>query len=325
MPPLWFLCILFSQCVWAIGVYLDKYLVTSDDPNSTEDEVGTLVLVSAFFNGIVALVVLGVMYALYQSDAWSMVFGFGKVNIALAFMVGVFEILWLIPYFYALDYTDETAAPPLFQTIPIFGLLLGFFVFSDIPTQTQLVASLVVVAGALILNLEIAKESTAGKKIRSLFNWKAIGLMLLASFIVAFSAFIFKDSAEGGNYGSSAFWMAIGAFVAGWCTWFFVPSYRKQFNSFIREKNYKKLGMNAINETTDNLAIFSFYGAVVLGPATAVVQAGAAYQPILLLLIGVVLAFFGSSSHKHHLNVRNLLIKSIGICLIVGGSVFLVY
>jgi len=323
--PLWFICILFSQLTWAVGVYLDKYLVTHDeDSDSASDEVGTLVLVSAFFNAVVAAIVVGVMYILYQEEAWAMIFAFGTENILSALFVGVLEIMWLIPYFYALGYTDETAAPPLFQTVPVFGFLLGFFVFSEMPTQTQIFASIAILAGALVLNLEMAKEASHSRKISSLFNWRAIGLMLVASFIVAFSAFIFKDSAEGGNYGSSAFWMAIGAFITGCFMWLFVPAYRRTFTAFVKEQNYKKLGINLFNETTDNLAILSFYAAIVLGPATAVVQAGAAYQPILLLLIGVGLAYLGSHSHKHHLNVNNLLIKSLGICLIVVGSVFII-
>lgn len=324
MDYFWLILVLIAQVTWAIGIYIDKYLVSPSTDDSQEQAVGTLVLVSSFFTIVVATLIFITVLTVKGINAGLPIFTLSNSSIALALFVGVLEVVWLIPYFYALHYSDETAAPPLLQTIPVFGYLLGFFVFGEIPTQTQIFAGGIIFFGSLLLNLELLGEAAGGTR-RIRIHWKTVSLMLLASLIVAFASFVFKDTATDTNYWGSAFWMSIGSFITGLVIIATVPQYRKPFVAYIQKRERKKIGLNALNETMDNLAILAFYGAIVLGPSTALVQSTIAYQPLLLLAIGFVLALHGSKRYTNKLSGFSLMRRITGISTILVGSLLIFF
>jgi drug/metabolite transporter (DMT)-like permease len=316
----WIYLVLIAQSAWAISIYLDKHLVTHNGQGTGEHAVGTLVLFSAFFCAVVAV---GVFFFVWLQSDLSMIWDQSLPNIARALCVGALDVVWLIPYFYALHHTDETAAPPLFQTVPLFGALLGYYFFGEVLTVLQLVAGGVIMAGSLVLNLQ-SLHHRSHSEIRSLFNWRAVGLMLVSSFIIAFSAFVFKEAAVQENYAGATFWMLVGAVVMGGVLWCVIPAYRREFNLFVVSSDRKKIFLNSVNELSDNLANIAFYWAVVVGPSTAVVQATVAYQPILILIIGAILARMGSKTHAEKLQGSGLWVRVLGITLIAGGSILLI-
>lgn len=332
MDYLWVFLMLFAQLCWVSEIYIDKYLLNQtsklirndsvDDTKQATNSVGTLVLVSAFFNIVVAGVILATLALYYGVDGAIAHITFEKGNLFSALSVGVMEVLWLIPYFYALHYADEITAPPVFQTIPIFGFALGFFFFEEIPTQIQVIAGLTILFGSVLLNMELLKEK-AEEKGRLTFNWIAVALILLASFIIALCAFLFKGTGQEQNYWGTAFWTGIGAFLTGVCIWACIPNYRKQFAMLIRGRNRKVWQLNVTNEVVDNIARLTFFGAVMLGPSTALVQSMNAFQPILLLLFGFVLARVGSVQHSQKLTNSVLIRRSIAIMIIAIGTLLI--
>ncbi len=304
-----------------MGNYLDRWLLERYKVSDDETSVGTLVLVSGFFSIVIGTVVLVVTYSLSQFgiiEEELLQIGWKERMVAMS--VGVIEILWLIPYLYALDESDETQSAPLFQSIPIFGFILGAVFFDEIPTGMHIVSGLVIITGALILNVNLGASREAGA-LR--LQGKVIVLMLLASFLISLAAFLFKVTAVEENYLGTVFWMSSGSFATSCIIWLFVPQYRRDFNAFVRRCDVKGATINIVNEVTDNIAILAFYGAVVLGPSTAIVQATTAYQPVFVLLIGMIAAWFGSQFHQERFSGSGLLQRIIGIAAIVGGSVMI--
>jgi multidrug transporter EmrE-like cation transporter len=238
----------------------------------------------------------------------------------VAMSVGVLEILWLIPYMHALDASDETLAPPIFQTVPIFGLALGYLFFDEMPSTMQIVAGAIILAGAVVLNANL-RSLGAGSRVR--VNARVILLMLLASFVIALAAFLFKGTALEENYWGTAFWMSLGGFLTGCGLLAVLPSYRRDLRTFIMRRDRKGLMLNGVNEVTDTIAILVFYAAIMLGPSTAVVQATVAYQPVFLIIIGMMAARMGSDFHSTRLTGRGLAQRAIGITVIVVGSVLI--
>lgn len=310
----WILLVVLAQFTWATGSYIDGYLLRRYKVEE-ESATGTLLLISAFFGVVIAtliaLTALLIPHFGYSFDT-AIILPINQIGIAL--FVGFLEILWLIPYYYALDESDETSTSPLFQSIPIFGLLLGLFVFNETPLLVQIFGTLFIVLGALILNFE-----PETKKI----NFRVILLMLCASFIVAFLTFLFKVTAIEENFWGTSFWVSIGMSITGLMIWSLVPKYRTQFNAFIKKKDWRGLIVNAVNELIDNIAIIAFNGAIVIGPAVAIVQSTTAYQPIFILLIGWILAKLGSDTHKSKTNFSEIIKRSIGIIVIVFGSLLI--
>lgn len=318
----WILLVLLAQLTWALGNYLDHYLLVRYRPQvESASSVGTLVMVSAAFT-----VVTGTLIGLSSL----LLFGLGRadsnpldlapIERLTAMSVGVLEILWLIPYMHALDESDETLAPPLFQTVPMFGLVLGFLFFDETPPALHILAGACILAGSIALNTNWWEPRTDS---RAVVNVRVIALMMLASFVIALAAFVFKDTALEENYWGTAFWMSVGGMLTGCGMWLLIPSYRRNFNSFIGGRDRRGLALNVVNELTDAAAVLAFYGAVLLGPSTALVQATVAYQPLFILAIGLVAARFGSKFHAERLSGQALMQRSLGILVIVFGSVLI--
>jgi uncharacterized membrane protein len=318
----WIILVVGAQITWAVGNYIDRWLLVRYKTNDVNDtSVGTLVLVSGFFTIIIGLFVLVVMYALVQYDIVdSSLLLIGRKERITAMIVGVLEILWLIPYLYALNESDETQAPPLFQTVPVFGIVLGALFFDEIPTVLHIVAGAIIITGSLILNVNLGATRRAGVL---QLQGKVILQMLLASFIIALAAFLFKVTAVEENYLGTVFWMSIGSFLTACLIWLVVPQYRRDFNAFVKRRDVKGVTINIVNEITDNIAILAFYGAVVLGPSTALVQATMAYQPIIVLIIGIIAVWFGSEFHVERFSSGGLTQRIVGITAIVGGSIMI--
>ncbi len=319
---LWIILVLAAQLAWAFENFIDKYLLEEcreEGDGNDDSAIGKLFLVSCFFNVVVALVIFG----------WGHFFGNGEsfnlsgINLAIALGVGVLEMIWLIPYLHALNRSDEISAPPIFQSVPVFGFLLGFFIFSEIPTTIHIVAGSLILFGSILLNLELAREKREEEGIAAAkVDWITILYMLSASIIVAIAAFLFKIPAVEGTYLATTFWMSIGSLLTGVVVWLCVPKYRREFGEFLRGSSTKVKVVNILNEASDGVATLAFYGAILLGPATALVQSTVAYQPLILLGIGVVAARYGSARHQH-LSGSSLIRRGIGILIIVAGSLLI--
>ncbi len=311
--------VLFSQVTWAVENFIDHYLLSRYKVHvDSASTVGTLVLISGFFTLFVGISVFGLAHGL---EHWSLIeeasFDLEAREILLAMGVGVLEVVWLIPYLYALDEADETQACPLFQLVPVFGFFLGITFFNEVPSTLQILAGCVILTGSVVLNLNVGrKDENVGA-----LNMRVIALMAVASFIIAIVAFLFKNTALEANYWGTAFWMSMGSFATGVVIWAVVPSYRRDFHAFLGRRDVFGIALNFVNEIADNVAILAFYGAVLLSPSTALVQSSMAYQPLFVLLIGFLAARFGSKFHAERLRGVGLLTRVVGIFCIVAGSV----
>jgi drug/metabolite transporter (DMT)-like permease len=318
----WIFLVITAQFTWALGNYIDHWLLVRYKVQAESNtSVGTLVLVSGFFAIVIGVSVLSTVHLLsFHGVIDAGLLELGHKERLTAMLVGVLEILWLIPYLYALDESDETQAPPLFQTVPIFGIILGILFFDEIPAIIHIFAGGIILTGSVILNINIQTSRESG---RLLVNVKVVGLMLLASLIIALAAFLFKGTALEENYWGTVFWMSVGGFLTACVLWIVVPVYRRQFNAFVARRDIKGFAINVANEITDNVAILAFYGAVMLGPSTALVQATVAYQPVFILLIGMMAVWLGSEFHAERLSGAGLVQRVVGISIIVLGSVLI--
>lgn len=326
MEHIWIALAFCAQILWAFGIFLDKYLLggTRDQENRevTEDDIpmaiGVLIITSAMLVGMVAIAIFGWM--MFTSGFSVAIEGvtFHTDQIPKGLLIGFLEVLWLIPYFKALQLTDETVAPPVFQTIPVFGFALGYFIFDEMPSTTHLIASVAIVAGSLLLNVEILREEKRERKFT--LHWKPVCLMLLSASIIAFLGFYFKDTSEASGFGPTAFWTAVGASLTGVLLWAVVPSWRREFNAFARARDYKLMGLNVINEILDDSAIFIYYAAIAYGTSTVLVQSTIAWQPIILLGLTIIFKKIGGLKGRRELSVTEWWMRCGSITLITAGT-----
>ncbi len=312
----WIILAILAAFAYAAMNFIDEWLIerlegeASEDESEETDSVGILVIVSGLFGIVVAGVFGYYAFIVPGVNLWV-----SDVLIAQAVIVGMLEISWLPFYLYATKRGGALEAAPLFQTIPVISLVLGLVFFAEVPPMLHVAGALTIVVGGTILNLVPGTWK---------LDWRTVGLMLIASTIIAFIYFLFKDAALEGNFVATAFWGGVGMALAAVLIWLLWPPYRREFNAFTKSVDKKGVLAQLSNEVIDTFAVLASQKAVVLGPSVMVVTALNAFQPVFILLIGWLLAKRGSNKHKEALTGNEGYKKTVSIALIALGTVIIV-
>lgn len=310
----WVLLALFSAFGDALVGYVDEWMLKRLRKKKriiVVDAPGRLLLISGFFGGVVAIG--AVIASIFLGPEYTL--SVPSESLLLAVMAGILEVVWLIPYFYALERGGAINTTPLFQTIPIFSLLFGLLIFNEVPDPIHIFATILIIIGASLLNYSPKTKSL------DVIN---LLLMLGASATISLGYFLFKDATQTGNFVSSLFGNGLGMFLLSLNIWMFWPPYRKQFNDFVETMDFKVLLMQVSNETLFALSAMANQLAIVIGPSVMIVSAFNAFHPLFTLLIGFSLAKLGSIDHSKSLGEGRLAIKTAAILLIAGGTVLIV-
>lgn len=309
----WLLYALFAAFGDACVGFIDEWLLDtlSDSDENAANAPGKLLLISGFFGFVVALCAWLLIYLVP-----SLTLDFSTEAFDLAILAGFIEVLWLIPYFYALNQGGAISTTPLFQSIPIFALIIGIFLFDELPSTSSLVATGIIIIGALVLNYS--------NELRRV-NYKSIILMFTASALIALGLFVFKEAEAQSNFMTTVIGNGVGMGITSLIIWLVHPIYRQQFNLFIKQFDRKILVGQFANEGLYSLSALSGQMAVVLGPSVMAVSAFNAFHPVFTFCIGWVLAKFGSKKQAQTLKSTEITSKVIGITLITLGALLIVF
>lgn len=306
MLPLWVLLGILGVLFGVGGTMFDKYLLERYFNRDDHSGPGALILFSALF---VVLVVLFVIAYRYESIDFSLHTG------AIGTLAGAINGLWILMYLHAMNRADVSKVVPLFQIVPIFGLIFGMIILGEYLTIAQILAATVIMSGATILMY--SKDSG-----RLGLDFITMSLMIGSSCFVALSQVVFKLVAVDANYWTATFWLGIGFFLFGILLFVFVGGYRRQFLSQLGMRRFSIIGANAVNELFDNAGELVFLAAVVLGPV-ALVQSLSAYEPMLIFLIGLLFMRIWPGYFREDISTTALIQKFSGIAVISAGSIFL--
>ena len=297
----WFSIALIGPVLYSIANHTDKYVISKYLKNG---QVGALIVFSALFSLIAVPIVLFIHPQVFT------------VSLVQAIALGINAILVVIAvllYFYALSLDEVSVVVPFYQTIPIFGFILSYFILGETITLIQTCASIIVILGALALSFDLRR-----KKIR--FKTSVVALMLTASLLYAVNSVIFKFIALQDGFWPSTFWGFVGKGVLGLLFLLYVP-YRKQFLKLIKTNRLTIMGLTSMSEGVFIIAESVMQYATLLAPVTLVLLVNA-FQPVFVLLIGVILTIIFPKIERESLREKQLLQKIIGIGLIVIGSYF---
>jgi drug/metabolite transporter (DMT)-like permease len=299
----WFFIALIGPILYAFANHTDKYLISKYLKGG---EVGSLIIFSAIFS-IVALPIIIFIHPV--------VFGVSLIQAIVLGINGMLVVVAILFYFYALHKDEASYVVPFYQTIPIFAFILGYFILGETITKVQGIASLVIIAGALILSFELGLG-----KIR--FKKDVVLLMLGASLLFAVNGVIFKLIAVDEGFWPSTFWGLVGKIILGFGFLFFVPSYRRQFLAMLKENKVAVLGLNSMSESLFIVAEAAMGYAIILAPVALVLLVNA-FQPFFVLIIGVGLTLFFPRLSSESISKNALIQKICGIGLIIIGTYFL--
>lgn len=290
---------LVAPILWAATNHIDKYLINKYFRNGG---VGSLII----FSSLIGIFVLPFILIIHPA-----VFSINPILALLIIANGSLYVLGLLPYLYALAEDEASIVVPLFQTIPVFSYVLAFFVLGERLASIQIVASLLIILGAITLSLDLNQ-----KKIK--FKKKVFWLMFLASFLIALNGLIFKYVAIQENFWTTSFWEYIGFAVLSIILLLFVRSYREQFLLVVKNNKRAVLGWNTTNEVLNIIAKIIMNFATLLAPL-ALVWVVNGFQPFFVLFFGIIITLFFPRFSKENLLKKHLAQKVIAILIIFIG------
>lgn len=298
----WFLIALIAPFLWALVNHADKYLLSK---YFKADGVGPLMIFSTFF-GLIVL-----PFAAWM-DPQVLALPFKDVGILV--VAGLCSALFILLYLHALQDDETSVVVPFWQTIPIFGYILGFFIFKETLSTQQLIAGGVIILGAVVLSLDVG----SGFKIK----WKIAGLMLGSSFVYALYEALFRFVALENSFWASVFWEHVGLILFGLFLFVFFKNTREGFMTVIRSNSGPIIALNLTSEFLTIVGNLILNYALLLAPLALVLLVGG-YQPIFVFGIGILLTLFLPKIAEEKINGKHLIQKILAIAIIFAGSYFL--
>ena len=159
----WFFIALWAPFLLACANHNDKFLLSRYLKQKT---IGSIVILSSLLSGGAIAIVL-----FFQPGVTTSVLVQGSALVA----TGMLSVLAAVCYLHALDNDEASFVTPLYQTVPLFAYVLGYFILGETITLAQGLGSFIIIVGALALSFEFGPRGLR-------FKQNVVALMLGASF-----------------------------------------------------------------------------------------------------------------------------------------------
>ncbi|MEI8130113.1 MAG: DMT family transporter [bacterium] len=270
----WFLLALLAPLAWSVANYLDKFLLSNSQGEGEGGSGGLLILSS-----LVSLIAAGCIFL--KQGALGITLDSQSVGVLI--LSGMFEALYILFYFWALEAESTATVISLFQFAPIMGLLFGYLMLSESPTGMQFLAVLVILVGTLLI---IKKKGE-----RLSFNGHVLLLMIVATTFVGIYNTLFKIVGEHIPFWTAMFWQYLGIGMVGFLLFFGVAPYRKQAIDMLTKKSLNSLGLTGLAEVMNIVALMATNAAILLAPV-ALVLSISSIQPVFVLIEAYIITVF---------------------------------
>lgn len=237
---------------------------------------GTLLIVSSLFSLVALPIVL-----FNDPDVLDVDWTNGLILISSGILN--LGIIWF--YLLAMEQEKTAVVVVFYQLVPVFGLVLGYFILDEVINSRQFIAMFLIIAGATALSFEMDENSNLK------FRKKTVLYMVVACLCWALQSVLFKAAALDVDVWRSLFWQHLAMLLVGVGVVVFAPVYRNHFMIALRDNSRQILSLNALNEILyiSGGAVAAF--AYMLAPVTLVLLANS-FQPIFVLIISLVLMIF---------------------------------
>lgn len=294
----WLFFAFSGPVLWAVSTHFDKYLV---ERYFKHNDVAVLLL----FTALLGLLTLPFIAA-YEPT----VFDPSTVSIALIVLSGVLYMGATLFYLHALQSEEASVVAPLFQTVPLFGYGLAYFILGERLSGPQVAGGLSIVAGALIVSLRFGRHAQRLKL-------RLVLLMLCCGLAAAVSSLIFKLFAIKVAFWTTTFWMFVGEAIFG-AALLCARSYRRQLVDLMRANAVALLAVNGSNELINLGGGLGNRYALMLAPLS-IVQAIGSTTTLFVFAFGVLLSVLFPRLSREDLAWRDLLRKGATALLVALG------
>jgi drug/metabolite transporter (DMT)-like permease len=299
----WLWLTLVAQLLFSVGVHVDKHLLVRWFRGAAP---GSLILFSALF----AFVALPVLLVVAATSPW-----IAPSHAVLLLGGGFLNITGVVLSLYAVQRDEASVVATLFQMMPVFTYVLAYVVLGESMTGLQVLAGLLVMAGAVVASLDLRRERPA-------FRGDVLLRMALACLLLATNAVLFKRVALEEDFWVSTFWSYVSLAIAGVVLFAVVATYRRQFLRTLRENRLPVIGLNAANELLAVVGYVMISYATLLAPVAMVSLVGA-FQPLMVFGLGVLLTFVAPRFVHEDLSRRRVVQKLVAMAIVAVGTVLL--
>jgi len=300
----WFYLALVAPFLYALTNHIDKVLL---DKYFKEGGAGTLLI----FSALLSVIVLPILFVIDPT-----VFQVSPLHILALACVGILNVLVLWCYLAALENEEASITVVFYQLVPVFGLILAYFILHETLSARQLIAMAIIIVGTAIVSFELDVEN------RFTMRMKTIVLMTMAAFFWGLESVIFKAVALDERVVRSLFWEHLMLFLMGVCIFVFIGKYRRHFLTALVQNSKGILLLNVVNESLymGGNIIFSF--AYMLAPVALVLLAES-YQPIFTFAISIYLFIAIPELLSEQMHKKHLWQKGIAIFVTAVGTYIL--
>lgn len=302
----WFLIALIAPVLWSIVNHIDKYMLSRYLKGRG---VGALLI----FSALSSIIILPFIAFIYHTD----IFNISSSDLLVLLFIGFLSAGAFYFYLMGMEMEEASIVVPLFQLIPVFGYFLGYLILGESLSTYQILSSLLIMSGIIVLSIEIDEENKLKLKTRVLI------LIAISSFLFALHDALFKKVAIVEGFWISVFWQYVSLTIFGLLILISVKKFREEFFEMFSKKIGGKILFT--NFTSEILYIFGNLSnnfATLLAPV-AVVLVVSSYQPLFVFIGGVFLTIFLPKIAIERISKKHLFHKFISILVIIIGSYFL--
>jgi len=297
----WFAGALLSTVLFAVVSILDKHLVAKLFPSFSTFNI-------AF--GLLQFPIAAVLLVLAAlTDGFD-----GGNGVWWALGSGLLWAVGLTLFFYGLSIEEVSRAAPMQSITPVFTALIAVSFFDDVVSPLQWIAILVVVSGAVMINL---------RKVRGRYRiarGKAFVVLLGSAFVLAWAFIVSDEATDRMNVVAVQAFRALAMGVG-----VLVFTYRPWHNAALLKvlRTPKTAGLMFVTEgVLGPIAALTFVYSLSVGPVS-LVSAVSAVRPLSVLAFSLALSTPWWNVLNEPLDRETIALKVAATALIVGGVVAL--
>jgi len=296
----WIVLALIAPLFWAFSNLFDKYAL---------DRVSKNIPDFIFFGTMGSFVVVLSLLSFANLGPIS------NNLLVLAILGGALINYSYIFYAKALEKADASSVVPLFQTIPIFVLVLGFLFFDELISKAQFIGFFVVFVGGLVLTIDRSV-------LRKFKINKGFWLMLPSSLMIAVSTLLADHVLESVSFITFFTYDLVGFSLAGISLLLYSP-WRKTIIKGIKEARPPKYLLYFINDGFDMAGHIFYTFALISAPSAALASVVLGVQPFYVLVLGTLLTLFMPKIIKENISKSEFSQKLLGILIISTGIILI--
>ena len=293
----WIYFVFIAQGIWAFTSLIDKNVISKGYIKNP--------LVYIVLNGMMNVLLIFLLPFV----------GFEPLKFTdflIALSAGILYSAAVTVYYKAVQYEEISRVAMLYQTAPIFVLILSFLLIGERLAASHFIGFLFLLsAGALV----------SYKKINDSFKLsKAFYLMVISMLLSSIGVVAAKHIYSITSFWSAFLWFRLSSFAA--LGVLLAPSVRKDFVRTFKRMKPKIRGLMSFKMLIDFSAFIISGLAILNGPISLVTALSSSALPIFVFILALIASIYLPKLVKEEIDRKAILTKVFAIVLIAIGIVF---